>query len=204
MQIKPRRLCLAMSAKSRGNSGMQEKTIHSERKFTGRLIKTDLLEVELQDGLRARREIVRHPGAVAALCRRRDNRFVFVRQFRKAVESELLEIVAGTREPGEGAGACIRREIREETGYKVVALARLGRIYTAPGFCDEGIDVFFARLGAAAVCPEPDADERIMPVLLSAKEFEAMLAAGKIRDAKTLAAWTMFRAARRAQSWIAV
>lgn len=176
---------------------MKEKTIASKRKFNGRLIKVDLLKVELGNGRPARREIVRHPGAVAVLCRRPDGRFAFVRQFRKAVESELLEIVAGTREPNEGPAACARREVKEETGYNVVSLERLGCIYSAPGFCDEKIDIFFAELGPTGGRQRPDPDERIVLVSFSARQVEAMLAAGKIRDAKTLAAWMMFRARRR-------
>lgn len=176
---------------------MKEKTIVSKRKFNGRLIKVDLLKVELENGRDARREIVRHPGAVAVLCRRPDGRFVFVRQFRKAIENELLEIVAGTREPDEGPFACARREVKEETGYKVVSLERLGCIYSAPGFCDEKIDVFFAELGRIGGRQRPDADEQIAPVYLSAKQVRAMLAANKIRDAKTLAAWMMFSARPR-------
>ena len=176
---------------------MKEKTIASKRKFNGRLIKTDLLKVELGNGRHARREIVRHPGAVAVLCRLPDGRFVFVRQFRKAIERELLEIVAGTRESDEGPVVCARREVKEETGYKVVSLERLGCIYTAPGFCDEKIDVFFAELGPTGGRQRPDHDEQIELICLSAKQVRTMLAAGKIRDAKTLAAWMMFKVWRR-------
>lgn len=176
---------------------MKEKTVVSKRKFNGRLIKTDLLKVELGNGRYARREIVRHPGAVAVLCRLPDGRFAFVRQFRKAIESELLEIVAGTREPDEGPAVCARREVKEETGYKVISLERLGCIYTAPGFCDEKIDVFFAELGHVGGRQRPDPDERIVLACFSAKQVRAMLASGEIKDAKTLAAWIMFRTRRR-------
>lgn len=171
---------------------MKEKTIASKRKFNGRLIRVDVLKVELEDGRYARREIVRHPGAVAVLCRLPDGRFAFVRQFRKAVENDLLEIVAGTRESGEEPAACARREVEEETGYKAGSLKRLGRIYTAPGFCNEKIDLYFAELGRFSGRPHPDPDERIELVCLTKKQFEVMLAAGKIIDAKTLAAWMMF------------
>ena len=147
----------------------------------------------MKDGRRARREIVRHPGAVAVLCRLADGRFVFVRQFRKAIERELVEIVAGTREPGEGPDACARREVQEETGCKVASLERLGCIYTAPGFCNEKIDIYFAGLGRAGGRPRPDPDEHIALVCLSARQVRAMLASGKIKDAKTLAAWLMFK-----------
>ena len=171
---------------------MREITISAKRRFDGRLLKVDVLKVKLENKRQARREVVRHPGAVAVLCRRPDGRFVFVRQFRKPVENMLLEVVAGTRAPGESPVACARRELTEETGYKPVTIRRLGGIYTAPGFCDEKIEVYFAELGGSAGPQSPDDDEKIERVCLSPEQFEAMIASGKIQDAKTLAAWMLF------------
>ncbi len=173
---------------------MKEKTIHSRRIFSGRLLKLDLLEVARADGLRARREVVRHPGAVAIWVRAADGRFVFVRQYRKALESHLLEIVAGTREPGEAARRSALREVREETGYAVQRLLSLGHLHAAPGFCDERLDLFFAQLSAGKSRARPDADEALEVVFLSRQQFEQQLAAGQIHDAKTLAAWALMQA----------
>lgn len=172
---------------------MKEKTINSKRKFNGRLIKVDLLDVSLGDGRKARREVVRHPGAVAVLCRRPDGSFAFVRQFRKPVESELLEIVAGTREFGEKPAVCARREVQEETGHKVVRLKRLGTIYPSPGYCDEKIQIYFAEIRPSKVKNRPDADEQIELICYHHENIDAMLASGQIKDAKTMVAWMMFK-----------
>ena len=171
---------------------MSEKTISSRRVFEGHLLKLDVLEVELDNGRRTRREIVCHPGAVAIWARAPDGRFVFVRQLRKAIEQELLEVVAGTREAGETPEACARREIREETGYAVKALVPLGFIFTAPGFCTERIFLFYAELtGGGAVDPDPD--EQLDVVLLDEAEWKAIMSRGAVQDAKTWAAWGMFQ-----------
>jgi len=191
---------------------MNEKTISSHRVFDGRLLKLDVLEVKLDNGWRARREIVRHPGAVAIWARAPDGRFVFVRQFRKAVEQELLEVVAGTRDIGETPGTCARREIREETGYAVKTMTPLGSIFTAPGFCTEQIFIFYAELADSPDSPSlpagpssakkrgqggrdgcPDPDEQLDVVLLDEAEWKAMMSRGAVQDAKTWAAWGMFR-----------
>lgn len=169
---------------------MQEKTIRSIRVFDGRLIQVDALDIELEPGHKARREIVRHPGAVAVWARAPDGRLVFVRQFRKAIEQELLEIVAGTLEAGETPEACARREIREETGYVAKTLLPLGAIFTAPGFCTERIYIFYAELADGGGA-DPDADERLTVVLLDESEWKAMMSNQAICDAKTLAAWGM-------------
>jgi ADP-ribose pyrophosphatase len=170
-----------------------EKTIRAERAFEGRLVKVDVLDVELASGQRARREIVRHPGAVVVLAELPDGRFVFVRQFRKALEQELLEAVAGTLEPGEHPDACAARELEEETGYGVERLSRLGAIYPAPGYSEEVLHAYHARLRAAPGSSRPDADEKLAVVHLSAGEVEAMIQAGGMADSKTLAVWLLGR-----------
>lgn len=173
---------------------MSEKTVSSQRAFDGRLLKLDVLEVELDGGRRARREVVSHPGAVAVWSRLPDGRCVFVRQFRKAIEGELLEVVAGTLEPGEAPDACAAREVREETGYDVKSLAPLGFIYSAPGFCVERLHVFFAELAETGRPAAPDPDEALEVVRLTRDEWRALVARGEVRDAKTLAAWALLQA----------
>lgn len=180
---------------------MNEKTINSQRVFDGRLLKLDVLEVELDNGRQSRREIVRHPGAVAVWARTPEGRLLFVRQFRKAVEGILLEIVAGTLNAGESPAACAIREISEETGCEVKNLTPLGFIHTAPGFCGERLELFVAELvppgaGPASLTgqPHPDPDEILEVVWLNRDEWEAKVAGGEIHDAKSLAAWALVQA----------
>ena len=75
---------------------LTEKTLATERKYTGKIISVDLLDIELPDGRRAKREVIRHGNAVAILARRPDGKFVFVRQYRKAAEEALVEVIAGS------------------------------------------------------------------------------------------------------------
>jgi len=171
---------------------MHEKMLSITPIFTGRLISVETQQVELEPGVRAYREIIRHPGAIAAIARIPDGRFVFVRQFRKPIDRELLEIIAGRKEPDESPEACATREIKEETGFDVVALHSLGTLYPSPGYIDELIHLFFAELSSAAAPQNGDHDERITVEYLTAEEFESLLTGGMIEDAKTLAAWLLF------------
>ena len=68
---------------------LTEKTLNAERKYTGKIISIDLLDIELPDGRRAKREVIRHGNAVAILAQRPDGKFVFVRQYRKAAEGSI-------------------------------------------------------------------------------------------------------------------
>ncbi len=174
---------------------MYEKTLSRKTLHQGRILAFEELTVELENGRTAHREIVHHGGATAILVRRADGLFVLVRQFRKAVEQILLEAVAGGLEPGEAPEDCARREVREETGYLVTRIQSLGRIFLSPGYCDEALHLFYAETGNLPSDPDPDEDEKVEAVLLSADELAAAMApGGEIEDAKTLALWSRFRA----------
>lgn len=170
-----------------------EKTLTCETVFTGRAVRLDVLEIELEDGTRSRREIIRHPGAVVVLAELPDKRFALVRQYRKAIECDLLEVVAGTLDPGEDPAACAIRELKEETGYEATSLTPLGRIVAAPGYSSEWLYIFHARVNATAGEADPDDDERIAVVLLDGGEIDAMIGRGDIEDSKTLATWILYK-----------
>jgi len=172
---------------------MYEKTISRKTVFQGRILDVDVLEVELEDGRRSVREIVQHGVAVAIIAQRPDGQFVFIRQFRKAMERVCFEVVAGNCDPGEEPVVSAARELKEETGYDAASLELLGPIFPSVGYCTERIDIYFAKVaqqGATAF----DEDENIETLLLSAAEVDGMIRSNQIADAKTLAAWMLFKA----------
>ena len=171
---------------------MDETTLSTESIYEGRVIRVERLEVELEDGTQTTREVVRHGGAVAVIARREDGRFVFVRQFRKALERDLFEVVAGGIDPGEEPEVAARRELLEESGYAAGALTFLGSLFPAPGYTDERIDVFFTEVANEAGALDPDDDERVEVLALSRAEVESMFSDGECVDGKTLGAWLMF------------
>ena len=96
---------------------LEEKTLSSEKLFSGKVISLQVDEVELPNGKKASREIIRHPGAVAIIAITDENKIVMVEQYRKALERNIVEIPAGKLEKGEEPAVCARRELEEETGY---------------------------------------------------------------------------------------
>ena len=172
---------------------MYEKTISRKTVFEGRILDVDVLEVELEDGRRAVREIVQHGVAVAVIPRLPDGRFIFIRQFRKAMERICFEVVAGNCDLGEPEAVSAARELKEETGYAAQSLEMLGPIFPSVGYCTERIDVYLAEVteqGKTAF----DEDEHIETVILSETEMDEMIRTGQIADAKTLAAWMLYKA----------
>ena len=180
---------------------MQENTIRSETVFAGKLLRLEVVDVELEDGTRSVREVVRHPGAAAVIARVGHDRYLFVRQYRKPVEQVMVEVIAGTLDNAdESPEDCARREVEEETGHHVDSLERLGVIYPSPGYVDERIDVFRADLSRGNTDRSADLDERIDPVELTREAIIHMIRSGEITDAKTLAVWTLHESATESES----
>ena len=170
-----------------------EKTLACERKYTGKIINVDLIDIELPDGRRTKREVVRHDPAVAILARRPDGKFVFVQQYRKAAEEALIEVIAGGLEAGEDPVEGAKRETAEETGYEVTTIKYLTTIICTPGYCEERIHVYYAELAANAHDQDQDPDENVYPVILSETEVEDAIRKGTIFDSKTLSAWACYK-----------
>lgn len=168
---------------------LEEKTLSKETLFKGIVFDVERLDVELGDGSSSRRDVVRHIGGVGVLARRADGKFLWVKQYRKAVESLSLEIVAGMREPGEAVEVTGKREVEEETGYVPHQLNYLGRFLPSPGYTDEVDELYFAELDPSEKAQKLDKDERLVVEALSQSEIESMIRENKIIDGKSIAAW---------------
>jgi ADP-ribose pyrophosphatase len=163
---------------------MPERTVRSEHVFRGDLLSLRVDEVELDSGRRTTREVVEHPGAVAILAWDGE-RLAMVSQWRAAASGELLEIPAGTLEPGEQPGATARRELAEECGLAANNWEEGPSFYTAPGFSTELLTLFLASdlVPSEASAPE---DEALTRSWVTLDEALAAIDDGRIGDAKSL------------------
>jgi ADP-ribose pyrophosphatase len=135
------------------------------------------------------REIVEHPGAVAIVAVDGEGYVALVRQLREATRKYLLELPAGTAEPGEEPLATAQRELKEECGLSGGTWRQLAAFWTTPGFCTERMHLFAAEgveHGEAAPAP----DEELELVRWPVSEIEARL--HEIEDAKTLAGLLLY------------
>jgi len=164
-----------------------EHTVATERIFRGRIVGLRVDTVQLPGGRVSQREIVEHSGSVAAVPLDVHSNILMVRQYRKPVEQELLEIPAGLLEPGEEPEAAARRELQEETGYTAQRIEPLVQFFTSPGFCDEEMHTFLA-MDLVAGRPNPDEDEQIKLVPVPLADVPEMIRRGEIRDGKSIAA----------------
>lgn len=161
------------------------KIISREVLYQGRLRGIREL-VENKRGVRYTHETIEHPGAVVVLPLAAQGEVVMVSQYRRSIDSVVLELPAGTLEEGEPPLECAQREIQEEIGFAAREVVSLGTIFPAPGFCNELQHLFVAR-DLFPQSAQPDEDEEISVVTLSVAQFEQRVASGEINDAKTIA-----------------
>lgn len=154
--------------------------------FRGRVFQVRQDRIRLPNGRETTLDIVEHRGAVVILPFDRKGRVWLIRQYRHAIGQELLELPAGTLEPGEPPEACARRELREEIGMQAHTWTFLGYFFPAPGYTSERLIAFLARdLEPAPL--ERDTDELIQVEPLPLPELWHLVRQGHIHDAKTLA-----------------
>jgi ADP-ribose pyrophosphatase len=158
------------------------------RVFEGKLISVDVERWGDHE-----REIVRHPGAVAIVAVDAKRHVTLVRQVREPARKRLLELPAGTREPGEEPLATAKRELMEEAGLGGGEWRLAAGFFSTPGFCDELVHVYIAE-GVEQTERAPQEDEELELVRVPVGELESLLP--QIEDAKTLAGLLLYRRER--------
>ncbi len=147
---------------------------------------------EAPDGTRFERDIVRSPGAVAAVPLIFDAEgnpsVVFVRQYRGAYDEYVLEIPAGMRDvPDEPTETTARRELIEEVGLSAGRLEALTQFYPSAGMTDSVLHLFLAT--DLTVVPQqlhgPE-EKHLEVVHIPFGEALEMVERGKICDAKSI------------------
>lgn len=166
---------------------LTEKTLSSEERFHGRLLRVRVDKVELPNGKQTTREVADHIAGVAVLALDDRNSVLTVTQYRYVFSKPLLEIPAGKLEIGEDPAAGALRELREETGAVPDQFLPMGRILPAPGCYGEVLYLFLAR-GLKIGPVQPDEDEFLIQERIPFDEMVHRVMSGEIEDAKTIAA----------------
>ncbi|WP_030489799.1 NUDIX domain-containing protein [Micromonospora chokoriensis] len=120
--------------------------------------------------------------------------FWLVEQFRYPVGRRAWEFPQGSWGHGVrgGASALARQELAEETGLRAETVTHLGHLYEAYGFSTQGFDVYLAT-GLTEGEPDREATEQDMVHrAFTDAQIRAMVLAGDIVDAPSLAALTLY------------
>lgn len=162
---------------------LEEKTISSDRIYTGKVISLKVDTVEVENKGYQKREIVEHCGAVGIVAINDNNEVVLIKQFRKAIEKVIWEIPGGKLEVGENPKECAIRELKEETGYEAESLKLIHKFFTSAGFSNQKIYIYLAT---GLTAGERSLDDQSLEVYkIDLEDAHDMVIKNEIEDAKT-------------------
>lgn len=161
-----------------------EKWIKQEEIHKGNIFSLWGGQVELDNGVVAVREYIRHSGGVG-IVPVVDGKIILIRQFRISIERELIELPAGRLELNEEPMSCAARELEEEIGYRAGKLISLASYFASVGNSNERMHLFLA-LDLEKTERKLEADERIREVVLPIEQVKEKLAKQEFEDSKTI------------------
>ncbi len=161
--------------------------VNERELWHGTVVSLSIAEVQGPDGLVYEREIVRHPGA-AVIVALDGQEVIMLRQYRAAVDAELLEIPAGKLDvPDEPPEMTAQRELVEEIGKRAEQLELLAVFHNSPGFCDEVTHCYLATQLIDAEREPHSIEEQHMSIeRIKLQDVPKLVALGEIRDAKSI------------------
>ena len=139
------------------------------------------------DGTEFERDVVHHPGAVVVVPVV-DGDVILVRQYRAAIDAELLELPAGKRDvTDEPVEVTAHRELEEEVGMKAGSMVKIAEFYNSPGFCDEHSFLFLATdLTTCATSFQGQEEQHMTIERIPLDTVPDLIATGALVDAKSI------------------
>jgi ADP-ribose pyrophosphatase len=164
---------------------LKETQIDTEVAYEGHFLKVQRDTIRLPDGKTAKREYIKHPGAVVILPVFDDGSILLERQFRYPLDRVFIEFPAGKIDPNEDPLECAKRELQEETGYTANDWKFVCTIHNAIAYSNEHLDIFLAR-GLIEGERKLDDGEFLETFTASVPEMLTWVREGKITDVKTV------------------
>jgi ADP-ribose pyrophosphatase len=184
-----------MAGDRRDMESMEPKSIILDHRdiYRGKIVRLYVDTIQYASGRTAVREVVAHPGGVAAVPVLEDGRIILVRQFRYPLGKYILELPAGKLDSNQSPAETMHRELEEETGYRAGELSYECGFYSTPGVCDEVIHLFIAR-SLTPVVQRLEEGEHITVEMHTLEECLREMGTGTIADGKTILGILWYRA----------
>jgi 8-oxo-dGTP pyrophosphatase MutT (NUDIX family) len=139
--------------------------------------------------------IIEYPMWASVLALTKENKAVFVKQYRHGLGVVSIELPGGVVDAGETPEQGVRREIQEETGYVFESYEYLGKISPNPATSNNYMHMFLARGGEKVGEQRLDETEDVEAVLYTLDEVKELLRQNKI--VQSLHCTTIFYALHR-------
>ena len=167
--------------------GMGFRKLGERMVWSGTLVSAGTATFADPDGTEFERDVVHHPGAVVVVPVI-DGEVVLVRQYRAAIDRELLELPAGKRDVAdEPVELTAHRELEEEVGMRAASMEPLAEFYNSPGFCDEHSFLFMATgLSPCQTSFQGHEEQHMTIERVPLDAVPGLVASGDLVDAKSI------------------
>lgn len=138
----------------------------------------------------------RGDGVTVLLINNKKRKLILTKQFRlptyfnKNSDGMMIEACAGKIDDNEDPESCIRREIEEETGYRIQNIEKIFQAYMSPGSVTELIHFYMAHysdeMRVSSGGGEDDEQEQIEVLEISFETAEEWLRNNTLCDGKTI------------------
>ncbi|MBU5669176.1 NUDIX hydrolase [Peptoniphilus sp. MSJ-1] len=173
-----------------------ERTMKSTKIFDGKVLNLRVDTVEMEGQKYTKREIVERQPCVAIVAINEEDELILIRQYRKSIDKEILELPAGMVDFSEEPAQAALRELREETGYTAEKIDYLFENYSSPGFTNERLFVFAAE-GLTEGEQDLDEFEDLKVEKVKFEEALKLIELGELTDSKSIAGILYFNTFRR-------
>lgn len=173
----------------------KEKKIGSTEIFKGKILNLFVDDVELPNGHKSTRELIRHCRASVIMTILDNGNLLIEKQYRYPFDEIIYEFPAGKCDLNEDPKDTAIRELKEETGYIASDITFLGKIYPSCAYTDEIIYCYLVKNPAKAQ-RKLDEDEFVDVYEISYDELKSLINDEKLYDAKTLACFAFYEALR--------
>lgn len=117
---------------------------------------------------------------------------LLIKQYRHSLKQWIYEIPGGEIDAGESPSAAAKREMEEETGYKIMELIDLGYYYPSPGSSDEKVYLFAAQCIKGEHGAKTEPLEYIECEFVTIMKFRQMLVNNQFMHGMGLVAWVKY------------
>lgn len=126
------------------------------------------------------------PDGVLIIATTREGNVVVEKQFRPAVQKDMIEFPSGVIDDGETPEIAARRELLEETGYEAEQFEKLGVLAVSPDRLTMHVHVYYA--GNAKKKENIVLEDGVEPYCVDIKELYSMISCGEFSQFSGIAA----------------
>lgn len=164
----------------------------SRRMYASEWVNVDLDDVEVPGGLRFEHHVLRFPRASVGAVVTDADRVLLLWRHRFATNAWGWEIPAGWSDDDEDPAEAVRREILEETGYRVGTVTPLITYHPMSGISTQRYRVYLGT--DVERIAEPEAAEASRIGWVPVAELPGLLRAGQVPDGPSLTALAVYLA----------